>query len=85
MGIVCFSHGQDSGPRGTKIQRLADTAIAAGWSVESIDYRGMADPLERVEKCVAWCRRQQDPVVLYGSSMGGYVSVAAASRGSSAC
>ena len=80
MGIVCFSHGQDSGPWGTKIQRLADTAIAAGWSVESIDYRGMADPLERVEKCVAWCGRQQDPFVLYGSSMGGYVSVAAASR-----
>ena len=80
MGIVCFSHGQDSGPWGTKIKRLADTAVAAGWSVESIDYQGMADPLERVDKCVAWCEQQQDPIVLYGSSMGGYVSVAAASR-----
>lgn len=80
MGIVCFSHGQDSGPWGTKIRRLADTAATAGWSVESLDYQGMADPLARVEKCVAWCERQGDPIVLYGSSMGGYVSAAAAAR-----
>ncbi|MBT8445151.1 MAG: alpha/beta fold hydrolase [Gammaproteobacteria bacterium] len=77
---VCFSHGQDSGPWGSKIQRLADTAMAAGWTVESLDYQGMADPLARVDKCVAWCAQQDEPAVLYGSSMGGYVSAAAASR-----
>lgn len=77
---ICFSHGQDSGPWGSKIQRLADTAMAAGWSVESLDYQGMADPLARVDKCVEWCERQDEPVVLYGSSMGGYVSAAAAAR-----
>ena len=45
---VCFSHGQESGPWGTKIQTLAETARAADWAVESLDYQGMADPLERV-------------------------------------
>ncbi|MFW2404788.1 MAG: alpha/beta hydrolase [Gammaproteobacteria bacterium] len=78
--IICFSHGQDSGPWGSKIQRLADTAKAAAWTVESLDYQGMADPLARVDKCVDWCQRQTEPVVLYGSSMGGYVSAAAAAR-----
>ena len=77
---VCFSHGQDSGPWGTKIQRLADSAMAAGWEVESLDYQGMADPRQRVERCVAWCEERGEPAVLYGSSMGGYVAVAAAAR-----
>ena len=77
---VCFSHGQDSGPWGTKIKTLAELAQGVGWEVESLDYQGMADPLARVEKCVAWCRQQPSPAVLYGSSMGGYVATAAASR-----
>lgn len=79
-GTVCFSHGQDSGPWGTKICSLADSARALGWAVESLDYRGMADPLQRVEKCVAWCEQHGEPAVLYGSSMGGYVATAAAAR-----
>ncbi len=79
-GAVCFSHGQDSGPWGTKISRLAATARAAGWEVESLDYQGMGDPLQRVEKCIAWCEQHGEPAALYGSSMGGYVATAAASR-----
>jgi len=77
---VCFSHGQDSGPWGTKIRRLADAAQAAGWDVESLDYQSMADPLARVDKCAAYCYAQRDPIVLYGSSMGGYVATAVAAR-----
>jgi len=77
---VCFSHGQDSGPWGTKIKTLADLASADNWAVESLDYQGMADPLDRVEKCVQWCREQAEPAVLYGSSMGGYVAMAAAAQ-----
>ena len=37
---VVFSHGQDSGPWGTKITALAETARAEGYEVESVDYRG---------------------------------------------
>jgi pimeloyl-ACP methyl ester carboxylesterase len=77
---VCFSHGQDSGPWGTKIKTLAELAQGTGWDVESLDYQGMADPLARVDKCVAWCRQQANPAVLYGSSMGGYVAMAAAAQ-----
>lgn len=80
MNKVCFSHGQESGPWGTKIKAMAEVAEAAGWSVDSIDYQGMPDPGDRVEKLVAWCEQEDDPPLLVGSSMGGFVANAAASR-----
>lgn len=80
MSIVCFSHGQESGPWGTKIHALAGIAREAGHAVESLDYQGMADPRARARKLVAWCRAQPEPAILVGSSMGGYVALAAASE-----
>ena len=59
---------------------MAEIARRAGWTVESLDYQGMADPLARVDKLVAWCRNRPDPAVLVGSSMGGFVALAAAAR-----
>ena len=41
---VCFSHGQESGPWGTKISAMADLARDRGCQVESIDYRGLEWP-----------------------------------------
>ena len=79
MTTVCFSHGQESGPWGTKILALADVARAAGHTVESLDYQGMADPLVRARKLAGWCRAQPSPAILVGSSMGGYVALSAAS------
>jgi len=79
-GTVCFSHGQESGPWGTKISVLADCARSAGWSAESLDYRGIADPVARADRLVEWCGKQPGPCVLAGSSMGGFVALAAASR-----
>jgi len=79
MTIVCFSHGQESGPWGTKIRALADVARGAGHTVESLDYRGMTDPRDRARKLSTWCRAQPAPAILVGSSMGGYVALAAAS------
>ena len=76
-GVVCFSHGKESGPWGTKIQALADIAKAADWAVESLDYRGMDDPQQRVDTLTGWCREQTVPLVLAGSSMGGHVAAAA--------
>lgn len=75
---VCFSHGQESGPWGTKIQQLAAAAENRGWAVESLDYQGMGDPSARVKKLSSWCQQQTDPFVLAGSSMGGHVALAAA-------
>jgi pimeloyl-ACP methyl ester carboxylesterase len=77
---VCFSHGQESGPWGTKIRHLAELARDAGWSVESLDYQGVADPRERANQLVDYCRTLAGPPVLTGSSMGGFVALAAAAR-----
>ena len=79
MTTVCFSHGQESGPWGTKILALADVARVAGHPVESLDYQGIADPLVRARKLATWCRAQPSPAILVGSSMGGYVALSAAS------
>ena len=80
MTTVCFSHGQESGPWGTKILALAEVARAVGHSVESLDYQGMADPQARARKLSTWCRAQPAPAILVGSSMGGYVALSAASE-----
>jgi pimeloyl-ACP methyl ester carboxylesterase len=78
--FVCFSHGQESGPWGTKINVMAAAVRDAGCEADSIDYQGMPDPRERVEKLVAACEKIEQPLVLVGSSMGGHVATAAAER-----
>jgi pimeloyl-ACP methyl ester carboxylesterase len=77
---VVFSHGMESGPWGLKITAMAQVVRELALQVESVDYRGMDDPAERVEKLVAVASALPDSVVLVGSSMGGHVSAAAASR-----
>lgn len=78
MTTVVFSHGQESGPWGTKIRAMAELVKGLGYAADSIDYRGIADPTERVEKCVRECAGIDDQIVLVGSSMGGHVATAAA-------
>ena len=80
MTTVVFSHGQESGPWGTKIRAMAELVRELGCSAESIDYQGIADPTERVEKCVRECAGIDDQIVLIGSSMGGHVATAAAAQ-----
>ena len=77
---VVFSHGQESGPWGTKIQSMAATVRALGCRAESVDYQGIADPTERVDKLVAEWADVDEPLVLVGSSMGGHVATAAAAQ-----
>ena len=78
MTTVIFSHGQESGPWGTKIQAMAETVKSIGCEAVSIDYQGIADPTDRVNKLIAECRDIDDRLVLVGSSMGGHVATAAA-------
>ena len=70
MTTVVFSHGQESGPWGTKIRAMADLVESKGLTAVSIDYQGIADPTERVHKLVAeasdsddrlrrWCEHHQ--------------------------
>ena len=77
---VCFSHGQESGPWGSKITAMADVVRDRGAAVESLDYRGLPDPTERVRKLVAWGDAIEAPLILVGSSMGGHVAAAASSE-----
>lgn len=80
MTMVIFSHGQESGPWGTKIRAMSERVKALGCSVHSIDYQGIADPTERVEKLVRESADIDDDLILVGSSMGGHVATAAASE-----
>jgi pimeloyl-ACP methyl ester carboxylesterase len=77
-GTVVFSHGRESGPWGSKITAMAAVVRGLGWAAESIDYRGLDDPRARVRKLIGSRKDLEDPLVLVGSSMGGYVSAAAA-------
>ena len=75
---VCFSHGKESGPWGSKIQQMSRVARELGFAVESIDYQGINDPDDRVEKLLYWYSGFSGRVVLVGSSMGAYVAAVAA-------
>ncbi len=77
---VVFSHGQQSGPWGRKITVLADTARAEGYEPESVDYRGIEAPQARLAHLMDFCKDLEGELVLVGSSLGAYVSVAAASH-----
>jgi len=57
---------------------MAETATQSGCSVLSIDYRGIADPAERVQKLLTEAAAIDDGLVLVGSSMGGHVATVAA-------
>ncbi len=80
MTTVIFSHGQESGPWGTKIRAMAELARELGCVADSIDYQGIADPTERVQKLLRECAIIDDTLILVGSSMGGHVATAAAGQ-----
>ncbi len=80
MPAVYFSHGQESGPWGSKIKSMVATVQELGCRAESVDYRGIADPTDRVNKLIAECSGVEEPLVLVGSSMGGHVATAAAAQ-----
>jgi len=73
---VVFSHGKDSDPWGRKIQVLSTVATEEGYEVESVDYRGIDSPIERANRVADVCKDLSGELVLVGSSLGGYVSVA---------
>lgn len=76
---VVFAHGRESGPWGTKIRALAKVAEGYGFRVVSRDDSDSLDPELRASRLVDEVASIEGPVVLVGSSMGGYV-VTVASR-----
>lgn len=77
--LVCFAHGKESGPWGTKITRLAEVAKAQGFTAISPDYSHTHDPHERVGQLLDLAPSART-LVLVGSSMGGYVSAMACAK-----
>jgi len=75
-----FSHGKESGPWGAKITAMAAVARDLDLALESVDYRGIDAAAQRVEHLLAAGRKLKGPMLLVGSSMGGHVAAAAASR-----
>lgn len=73
---VVFAHGKESGPWGSKISHLAVIAQRLGYAVDSPDYSALADPAARVDHLLEH-NPSGAPLVLCGSSMGGYVSAMA--------
>ena len=80
MTTVIFSHGQESGPWGTKIRAMTECVRELGCEADSIDYQGIADPADRVAKLLRECATIDDSLILVGSSMGGHVATAAAAE-----
>ncbi len=76
---VVFSHGQASGPWGRKITALAEVVRSEGYEAHSVDYRGVDAPRERIARLAEYCKELSGDLVLVGSSLGGYVTVASAS------
>lgn len=72
---IIFSHGKESGPWGSKITALSDLAKDHGHTTESIDYSGIFDPEVRVSMLSQRLEEIDQPVLLVGSSMGGYTSI----------
>lgn len=73
-----WSHGMDAAPWGAKSKAMAATAQEAGLTLEALDYRDTMNPEERIARLVEHIGQKDSPIILAGSSMGGYVSAAAA-------
>lgn len=79
-GVVHFVHGKESGPNGRKIAALAAVARQQGWEVASLDYSHTTDPARRMRQLTKACAGLDRPLVLVGSSMGGWVAAEASLR-----
>lgn len=78
---VIFSHGHESSPESLKTQALRPIAEKAGFSTEAIDYTDLRDePVARRDRLLSRLKELDRPVVLAGSSLGGWVSISAAEQ-----
>ena len=80
FGTVVFSHGKDSSPKSHKIERLEPLVRQCGWDVLVVDDSDTNDPVVRRDRLVELLRSIRAPVVLWGSSLGGVISVFAAKQ-----
>lgn len=75
---LIWCHGSLSEPWGGKSKALAERAKDMGLTMDALDFREMENPDERVDFLVESLADATGPIILAGSSMGGYVASAAA-------
>jgi len=75
---LIWCHGSLSQPWGTKSKTLADIALNAGLTMDALDFQDLEQADQRVERLVSTLENTTKPVILAGSSMGGYVASTAA-------
>lgn len=79
---VIWSHGKDASPWGAKSRRMAEMCRQLEVEFDFVDYQDLNDmpdaPERRVDRLLERCGKVPGPLVLAGSSMGGYVSLCAA-------
>jgi pimeloyl-ACP methyl ester carboxylesterase len=73
-----FSHGMNTGPWGTKIAALAETARGVGAVADSIDYRDINDVQQRNAMLLAAGSQLRGELVMVGSSLGAYSALVTA-------
>ena len=81
MNLVIFSHGKESGPDGNKIIRLRQVAEKNHFETVSLDYRQCKNADERISLLENYLENVATKnIILFGSSMGGYVSTVLACK-----
>lgn len=75
MKLAIFSHGKESGPNGKKITILRNVAEAHNFQTVALDYTKCKNAQERITQLGEYIQKSNGvPLLLIGSSMGGYVS-----------
>jgi len=77
---LIWCHGSQSQPWGNKSKLLADTAAAAGFTMDALDFQEIPNADDRVAHLVDTLAEIGKPAILAGSSMGGYVASAASKQ-----
>ena len=81
INLVVFSHGKESGPDGNKIRRLRQVAENNHFDTVSLDYRQCKNADERISLLENYLETVATKnIILFGSSMGGYVSTVLACK-----
>lgn len=87
---IYFLHGLESGPDGLKIQQMRQVTERLGLTSVAPDFRGISDPQQRVQQVLTQLAAEDAarlaaglallPLVLVGSSLGGFVAAELAAK-----
>jgi len=77
---VIFSHGKEGSPHGSKSKIINNICEASNVEFTTIDYKDCNTVNERVALLESTIEDNSNPLILVGSSMGGYVSAVCSNK-----